>query len=482
MAYTAPTFVNGGAPPINAANLNALVTEVARLSTLSTSGVNVKDTAYGATGNGTANDSTAIGTAITAAGVGGTVYFPPGTYRVANVAPLSGQTWTGPGVLQRVAGSTASMVTGTDLSDVTFDGLTLDGSRGAATATSNSALFLVRATRARVINCTFRNMPTNNAAVELRGSVGSLVQGNSFTTVGYGVIIGLAYGSTDACHDNRIIGNWITGTDLNPVFVTENVGTAVGTVAGNVQNTVIANNVIKGWGDAGIEAGSGCVRTTIVGNTLDSGGGAVASGILIRDNNWTTVTGNHIIGVTGTNSRGIIAVELNSLTTNLTVTDNLVSGGQYGIYMGHVVGLTMTGNQVTGATSDGVALTWVVGFTFAGNRVWLNGGNGVTVGVFNGTSSTNGTLTGNNVHDNSTAITNTFDAISLLASSADVIITANACKDTRATGKTQRYGVTVTASVVNYVVTNNNVMGNLGVGINDLSATASKVKSGNLTD
>lgn len=45
---------------------------------------NVKDTAYGATGNGSTDDTTAIQTAIAAAAViGGTVYFPPGTYMVS---------------------------------------------------------------------------------------------------------------------------------------------------------------------------------------------------------------------------------------------------------------------------------------------------------------------------------------------------------------------------------------------------------------
>lgn len=43
--------------------------------------VNVKD--YGATGDGATDDRAAIQSALTAAGAGGNVYFPPGTYRLA---------------------------------------------------------------------------------------------------------------------------------------------------------------------------------------------------------------------------------------------------------------------------------------------------------------------------------------------------------------------------------------------------------------
>ena len=52
--------------------------------------VNVQD--HGATGDGTTDDTTSIQAAITAAGVGGTVVFPPGDYRIsAAITPLSKQ-------------------------------------------------------------------------------------------------------------------------------------------------------------------------------------------------------------------------------------------------------------------------------------------------------------------------------------------------------------------------------------------------------
>ncbi len=51
---------------------------------------------YGAVGNGITDDTVAIETAITAAGVGGLVYFPPGRYLVSRTLwPMHGQTWLG---------------------------------------------------------------------------------------------------------------------------------------------------------------------------------------------------------------------------------------------------------------------------------------------------------------------------------------------------------------------------------------------------
>lgn len=59
----------------------------AALGSLTNAVFNVKSPAYGATGDGTTDDTTAIINAIaaaTAATAGGTVFFPPGTYRITN--------------------------------------------------------------------------------------------------------------------------------------------------------------------------------------------------------------------------------------------------------------------------------------------------------------------------------------------------------------------------------------------------------------
>src|SRR6266496_2044581 len=68
--------------------------------------VNVK--MFGATGDGTTDDTTAINNAITAAGTGGKVYFPAGTYRVGSVAPLSQQSWEGAGFVSFLKATAAA--------------------------------------------------------------------------------------------------------------------------------------------------------------------------------------------------------------------------------------------------------------------------------------------------------------------------------------------------------------------------------------
>lgn len=60
------------------------------------SGTGVSVVAYGAVGDGVTDDIAAITAAITAAGVGGTVFFPPGEYMVSTpIQPLRQQTLTG---------------------------------------------------------------------------------------------------------------------------------------------------------------------------------------------------------------------------------------------------------------------------------------------------------------------------------------------------------------------------------------------------
>ena len=115
--------------PLTGAELTPIVqggiTKKTTVSALS-SAVNVKS--YGATGDGTTDDTAAIAAAITAAGADGTVFFPKGTYRVTSTLQmLTAQAFVGEGGQRAVTikkganGDLINMVTRCRLEDLNLD-------------------------------------------------------------------------------------------------------------------------------------------------------------------------------------------------------------------------------------------------------------------------------------------------------------------------------------------------------------------------
>ncbi|WP_276200310.1 glycosyl hydrolase family 28-related protein [Chelatococcus sp. XZ-Ab1] len=101
----------------------------------------VKD--FGAVGDGATDDTAALHAAITAAGVGAEIYFPPGVYRLSDhdadgigLMQLSGQRWVGAGrrasvLLLDGATTDIKIVVKTEdfAEDYSFEDLTIDGNR-----------------------------------------------------------------------------------------------------------------------------------------------------------------------------------------------------------------------------------------------------------------------------------------------------------------------------------------------------------------
>lgn len=124
--------------------------------------LNVKNTAYGATGNGSTDDTAAIQSAINAATTGGVVAFPPATY-LLNSSPLTvttnGVSLAGVGqgastllIGASFSGTAAVNVTGAN--DVAISGLWIKGN--SSTYSSNPAADAIRfnnSQRPRVCNC-----------------------------------------------------------------------------------------------------------------------------------------------------------------------------------------------------------------------------------------------------------------------------------------------------------------------------------------
>jgi len=125
---------------------------------------NVKD--YGATGNGTTDDTATIETAIAAASSGGIIYFPAGTYKCDSDLDVSvGSTWIlGEGVASKLifADGYGLRITTSNVrvSDLWFDG------QNYSTGTSTGNIIQARGTNSSnyleniiVDNCYITNVP-----------------------------------------------------------------------------------------------------------------------------------------------------------------------------------------------------------------------------------------------------------------------------------------------------------------------------------
>lgn len=150
-------------------------------------GLNVK--AFGATGDGTTDDSSALNAAFA---TGDSLYFPDGTYRAKNLTvTLDGQTFSGPGVL-KFNGTTSDKLLTVSGDYATFESLTFDGNL----AQPSFALVVVAAdtVRPRFIGCRFQNMlgissgstPVNQMyalAINPYGVTDFVVEGCHFTNL-----------------------------------------------------------------------------------------------------------------------------------------------------------------------------------------------------------------------------------------------------------------------------------------------------------
>ncbi|SFR67317.1 glycosyl hydrolase family 28-related protein [Halogeometricum limi] len=161
-------------------------------------------TDFGAVGDGSTDDTKAIRNAADAAGPGGTVYFPSGTYLVGSNNPnpfrypndgsWNALTWEGAGadsVTIRMAGgwNRAYMVFRLEssrqtVSDVTFKGLTIDGNKqnqgtdaiGLCILTDAAGLFKMR-------DCVVKS--AYNAGLKLTGDMDADIQYCTFANNGY---------------------------------------------------------------------------------------------------------------------------------------------------------------------------------------------------------------------------------------------------------------------------------------------------------
>lgn len=298
--------------------------------------VSVKD--FGAVGNGVANDAPAIQNAITAAGYGGSVYFPKGTYAIGatiSVPPLSGAETSinfygdGVGSIIRplVAMTQLFNVTG---SDTQFDDLAFANTSGLSTHGLNISLLSSSAAFSSSINRCYFYFFTDG--LRLAGQNYDITENffqNNVNAVNF----------TNDGRNTFLDGNYVLGGNTGFKFskvlvqaeglrITNNTilataGSGAGISITDGLEILIAHNIIDqlGVGSPAIYMPGGTItRIKILDNWLN--GGSASYGLFISGNNSEiTISDNTITGMAATT----IGISLANTNTVRCVFNNFIA-------------------------------------------------------------------------------------------------------------------------------------------------------------
>lgn len=405
--------------PVSTAQATALAAKavIADISTPGTatgdalrSGFVASVTAFGAVGDGSTDDTGAIGAAIDAAvsAGGGTIVIPANKVFIYSslLKTASRITVTGGGTLRSTLGKTSNTIAFQLIgNDITIDGVTFDYTVAVNVASSdvtsrgaNGKTIRIGGTNSpspawrsnlRVINCTIRD--ARNTAIDIYYGNKVLVAGNTIErSLGNGIFI------TDCQTDLRITGNTIFDTGDDSMFVAADAnlpGRTLGVVItgnnfdltdgkcigiGGVDGAVIANNTLKRSyapaiqliNDSGVMNSS--LKVVISGNAIYLAGqnfggsrlhstqGTSGSGIELGSTPSDVAVANNVI--TGAAKLGVNVVNGGN---RLRITDNHIdSCGSNGISVGSLSDTTyqvVTDLQITGNTLRQVRGAIIVG-------------------------------------------------------------------------------------------------------------------------
>jgi hypothetical protein len=366
-------------------------------------------------------DTAGIHDARDAADVGGTVFFPPGTYLVSGLtASVAGQTW------ELADGATVKMATGaTAILSVTGAGVSvtggvLDGSNGTNVNTQDGLVVSANGVSVRnvtvqdspsygirasgysqltVSDCTITNsalegiffanflatpssindiLITNNVIESSESLTGGIyVRGNSATQRVKDVVIS---GNTVRVPSNPVAetGGIIVffGTDYT---VSHNIvaGGSLGITCPGPIRASIFGNTVRGFRDTGIEIPDNVNQCVISGNVIDPDGAAGFAGVQTSQGNVNdlTISGNTIKGFTVTGPR-LIDFNTGSVPDRVAITGNVLRSNVTsfrGIWFNvPVLNMVIAGNVIDGASttsSSGVVLLdGATGVTISGNH------------------------------------------------------------------------------------------------------------------
>jgi parallel beta-helix repeat protein len=328
--------------------------------------VNVLD--FGATGNGTTNDTAAIQAAIDSRTSGGTVYFPRGTYSVTGIridgtsANLTNITLQGEGVaslLQIAASNTSNVIKSLSGSGFRIAELKIQGGlgRGVTPLRAPTKGFWTPST-AYVIGNTVEVSSTNTQTSTVAAS--NLVYR---CTLGY---------TSSATFAADLATYWILSTDPNFNTVDISYGTRNGIYLSGATNSIIEDCTIIDCAYAGINIGTGPVQTgnttpasayvRVESNYIDNCDNGIAGG----EQSYVNYVGNNVKSCV---NFGIVIDDPDSFSCN--VTSNTVTGcGSHGIYFYGPDFCTITGNTVNFCVNVGIlVIQAAVSSPITGNAV-----------------------------------------------------------------------------------------------------------------
>lgn len=327
---------------------------------------NVKD--YGAVGDGTTNDTTAVTNAIAAAVTagGGIVFFPYGSYQVRTQITIGGSNIALVGAQATINGSADTQYRkfyATGRSKLSFRGLTFDGLYSSATTGIGAAAI-------ELTNCTDviieDNIFKNNAkdGIYLLGSCARVqIDGNTFTN-----------NFCDIFSDDDTTNQPTKISVINNRFYSGISGTTKASLSGAMKfsgvtnsnssaQNVISGNVITTPGEMGIELQTSVNDSSISGNTIYGAKFDIS------------VSGVERVAINGNVSKGftLYGIEVASSSKDITATGNTIDGRNTS---GTVVG---TSGYSINSSSTRVSISGGSSGYSSGTEIALDSVTGVTV-------------------------------------------------------------------------------------------------------
>lgn len=476
---------------------------------------NVKSGPFGATGDGTTDDTTAINNALTAAANGGTVYFPAGTYLITSTLtiPGDGVTLVGEGYDSLINSNTANVniVTATSRAGFRVANLRLNANGSSAGDDQGNCLQITTCTdfileNLWLENCSMavhiqtnsqRGLIRNVHLKDFQGNRGITIEGSDYISVIGGtarLTTGTGIDAVLATHESGDRSTYISVTGMVMDLSGSNNGQGINFT--QVDHGTISCNTIKSTstgasGNVWSIVASGCTAVAITGNSV-SGGASSGFSIAVTDSSTEvavtgnvctpagngisfsatkgSVTGNYVKNPTGV---GLLAALGAIADVDLTISGNTIhtttAGAQPdGIRIENMRGVVVSGNVIKSPDRFGLYVVDSADVVVTGNRIAKADSDGIQI-----SGSPRTTVVGNEIFDCNEDNTANTSGIQLVGAGADdCVIVGNTIGNVGGTGN-QAYGVYIGAATqTNTTVVGNNVRSNVTGGVNNAGTSS----------